>query len=84
MGNEMNLSELAKKAAALPADFQFEWPGKEHFHDDVFKREVTTLPEAIEYIDALRKRMADYAMALHKLQDAYKQMRDVMLAAEVA
>ena len=79
----MKLSTLARKAAELPDDVLFDWAGPEQFHDSVFEREITTLPEAIEYIDQLRQRMASYAMALHDLTKAYKQMRDLMLDAEV-
>lgn len=79
----MKLSDLAKKAAALPGDVAFDWPGAEHWHDAVFRDRITTLPEAVAYIDELRKRMADYSCALANLAKAYKQMRDLMLAAEI-
>lgn len=78
----MNLAELAKKAAALP-DLDFNWGGPEQWHPDVFKREVKTLPDAIKYIEQLRQRMGEYALALHDLTEAYKQLRDVILEADV-
>lgn len=79
----MKLATLARKAAELPEDVLFDFTGPEHFHDDIFKREVKTLPQAIKYIDELRRRMAAYSIALHDLAMAYKQMRDLMLEAEV-
>jgi hypothetical protein len=79
----MKLATLAKKAAALPEDIRFDWSGPEQWHENVFDREVKTLEEAIEYIKHLRLRMADYAMGLKELAGAYKQMRDIMLEAEV-
>lgn len=77
----MNLAQLAKKVSALPSDeaFKFDWPGSEHWHKEVFARQVKTLPEAIAYIDKLRERMGDYAQALAELQDAYFKMRNVLL-----
>lgn len=78
----MRLSDLARKAAALP-DIEFEWPGAEHWHDDVFQREVKTVEDAKAYIDAMRKRMADYSFALAELVEAYRALRDAILAAEV-
>lgn len=54
----MNLAQLAKKAAALPQEFEYSWPGPEHWHQDVFERNVKTLPEAIKYIDQMRERMS--------------------------
>jgi hypothetical protein len=79
----MKLATLAKKAAALPAEISFSFAGPEQWHNDVFTREVKTLEDAIQYVNALRGRMAEYAMALQDLADAYKQMRDLMLEAEV-
>ena len=79
----MKLATLAKKAASLP-EVPFDWGGPEQFHDDVFKREVKTLPEAIAYIDQLRIRMAAYSMALHDLCKAYEGMRDLILEAELS
>lgn len=78
----MKLSDLAKKANDLPY-LNFEWGGAEHFHEEVFDREVRTLPEAIIYIRQLRERMASYSLILHELTEAYRKMRDVMLEAEV-
>lgn len=78
----MKLSALAKKAAALP-ELEYEWPGPEHFSDYNFA-EATSTPEKLRaYVDDLRKKMAEYSMALHGLQEAYRQMRDLMLEAEV-
>jgi hypothetical protein len=71
------------KAAALPECIAFEWPGVEHFHDDVFKREVRTLPQAIKCIDQLRQRMAEYSMALDDLGKAYRSMRFLLLELNV-
>ena len=78
----MKLSDLAKKAAALP-DLNFDWAGPEQWHDGVFAKEVTTLPEAIKYIDALRKRMGEMSDGIFELRKAYEKMRDLMLDAEV-
>ena len=79
----MKLSDLAKKAAALPSIHTFEWVGVEQYHDSVFKNEVKTLPELIQYTDALRKRMAEYAGALEQLCQAYGKLRDLILEAQV-
>ena len=79
----MKLHELAKKAAALPSDADFEWRGPEHWHDDVFEREVRSLKDLQNYVDVLRKRMAEQGMALFRLQQCYKQLRDAVLEAEV-
>jgi hypothetical protein len=78
----MKLAVLAAKAARLP-EIDFQWPGPEHFCQDVFDREVKTLPQAIEYIDDLRKSMAKYSMALHDLTTAYRTLRELMLEADV-
>lgn len=79
----MKLADLAKKANALPA-MDFNWAGHEHWHDDVFDREVQTLPQAITYIKALKERMGAYALALHSLTEAYEKMRDIMLEADIS
>lgn len=78
----MKLATLAKKAAALP-DFDFDWPGPEQFSDYNFQQATKTHEDLVKYTDGLRQKMASYSMALHDLVKAYKQMRDLMLEAEV-
>lgn len=79
----MKLSDLAKKAAALP-NLDFEWPGPEHFSNYNFE-EATNSPEKFRaYVDTLRQQMAKYSMALHELTEGYRKMRDLMLEAEVS
>lgn len=78
----MKLAVLAKQAAAMPK-VEFEWAGAENWHPEVFKTRVTTLPQAIEYIDALRERMQQQSRAIDTLQAAYKQLVDLVLEAEV-
>lgn len=78
----MKLSDLARKANRLP-DLDFEWGGPECWHDDVFERQVQTLPEAIDYIKELKVRMEDHAGALRSVIEAYQCLKDIMLEAEV-
>jgi hypothetical protein len=78
----MRLATLAQKARELP-DLDFEWGGPEQWHDEVFDRCITTLPEAINYINDLRKRMAVQSHAISSLKDAYEKMKDIILEAEV-
>jgi hypothetical protein len=80
--HEMKLSELAKKANRLP-DIEFQWTGAEQWHDEVFRTNVSSLPQAIDYINELRKRMAIQSYAIASLMDAYKKMKDVLLEADV-
>jgi len=78
----MKLAILAEKAKALP-DFDFDWPGPEHFSDYNFAKETDSPEKLRAYLDKLRQQMAHYSLALHHLTRAYKQMRDLMLEAEV-
>lgn len=80
----MKLAELAKTAKALP-DPDYEWrPGPEHFSDFDFD-EATATPEKLRaYVDQLRGSMAKMSYALAELTAGYKQMRDLMLEAEVS
>jgi hypothetical protein len=78
----MKLDDLAKKANALPR-LEWEWGGPEHWHSDVFDKNVESLPDAIEYIKVLKDRMAAQSMILYQLFDAYRKMKDIMLEAEV-
>lgn len=79
----MKLAELAKKAAALPELIDFDFPGPERFHPEVFAREVKDLSGAIEYIDKLRGRMEEFSNAVGALAEAYQKMRDLLLAFDV-
>jgi len=79
----MTLAELAKKAAALPDCDAFTWPGEEHFSEYNFAQATETPEEMRAYLDALRKRMADYSHALADLGKAYRQMRDLLLSFSV-
>lgn len=78
----MKLAELARKASKLP-DIDFEWPGPEQFSDYNFQEATKTHDDLVKYVDGLRQKMASYSMALHDLAGAYRQMRDLMLEAEV-
>lgn len=79
----MKLAELAKRAKKLP-DLEFDWPGPEHFHQSNFDT-ATDSPEKLRaYVNELRGQMAKYSFALHELGEGYRQMRDLMLEAEVS
>lgn len=79
----MKLAELAKMAKALP-DLDYDWPGAEHFSDYNFD-EATNSPEKLRaYVNQLRGSMAKMSHALADLTEGYKQMRDLMMEAEVA
>lgn len=79
----MKLSVLAKKAAALPDCEAFSWTGIEQYSDYNFDKATETHEDVVKYIDELRKRMASYAMALQELGEGYRQLRDLILEADV-
>jgi len=78
----MNLKTLAKKASNLP-NLEFNWAGIEQWHPEVFSREITDLPSAIEYIQKLKERVAAQSFILKDLADAYMKLKDIMLEAEI-
>lgn len=80
----MKLIDIAMMARNLPDCDAFQWPGPEHFHDDVFAKEMKSQEDIIEYITELRKRMSSYSMALEELGAAYRELRDMLLEAEIA
>lgn len=78
----MKLSELAKRAAALP-DLEFDWAGPEQYSDYNFERATATPETQKLYLNELRRRLGEQSFALHKLANGYRQMRDLILEAEV-
>jgi hypothetical protein len=80
----MKLATLAKKAAALPEDVCFEWGGPDQYSDYNFDVATADHAKLVAYVNDLRKRMAEHANMLKDLQRAYKQMRDLILEAEVS
>ena len=70
----MKVEQILKHLESLPKKQEFDWAGKEHWHEHVFAQRVQTLPEAIEYIKALKDRLADVTFALSHLVDAYNEI----------
>ena len=70
----MKVGEILKHLDSLPIPIKFDWPGEEHWHEEVFSKEVKSLEEAIGYIKALKERLAEVTFALHDLAEVYNQI----------
>lgn len=70
----MKVNEILQHLDSLPQPFNFDWVGSEHLHDEVFDSEVKTLKQAIDYIKALRERVAEQSIALNILVARYNQL----------
>jgi len=86
----MKLRILAEKVARLP-DFEFKWGGPEQFwvgeeygeQEGKFESETKDLVSMRNYVRSLKERMAEYAVVLSKLIKAYKELRDIILEADI-
>lgn len=80
----MQLKDLAKLAADLPT-LEFGWSGKENWHDDVFKHRIADGDHKalVEYVDAIRQRLADVTVTLHRVVDAYTALKGMILEAQI-
>jgi len=78
----MKLKDLAEKAARLP-DLDFDWPGPEQYHSNVFLSETNDLPSLRVYVEKLKDRIADQSRAIMRLKKGYEALREIILETEI-
>jgi hypothetical protein len=77
----MKLKELADLANEIP-EVKFDWAGPEQYHSEVFKNEIERYG-ILPYLEKLRERMADYAIALHTYGEAFNKLREIVFDMKV-
>ena len=77
------VNDLLRKIEDLPEKVEFEWPGVEQWHPQVFDREVKDLPSAIQYIKDLKERVAEQSMVIHSLAEGHNQLIDWIKTVEL-
>lgn len=70
----MKVKEVLAHIESLPKPCEFDWPGPEQWHDEVFGSNVQTLEQAIAYIKALKERVSQQSFALHALAERYNEI----------
>lgn len=70
----MKIREALRKLETLPKPLEFDWPGAEQYHTDVFKHKTATLEGLAEYVVELKERVAEQSFALVSLRDAYNAL----------
>lgn len=78
----MKLSTLAEKAASLPKVY-FDGHGQSNWHNSVYEREVKDFEQLKDYVNVLRKEVAETREAMKNVIEAYTQLRNMILEAEI-
>ena len=78
----MKLSDLARKASRLP-ELKFDCAGTEQWHERTFDVEIINLYDLIKYTKDLRLRIAEQSKMLSNLAEAYNQLSEIILEADV-